>query len=85
MTDLIISFAVLIALIAVCVIWGRIFCGRICPIGYSQDFLFKIPFPKKLHQFKVDKYLRYIKYPVFVLWVDITGSLSQRSALTEPL
>jgi polyferredoxin len=64
------------------VLWGRIFCGKICPIGYLQDLLYKIPFPRKLHRFKVDKYLRYIKYPVFVLWL-LSAVLVARESMTD--
>jgi polyferredoxin len=54
------------------VIWGRIICGKVCPIGLLQDVLFKIPFTKKVHLFKADAYLRYLKYAVLVLWLLMT-------------
>jgi polyferredoxin len=50
-------------------IYGRAFCGRICPFGILQDLVNKIPFPKKIRTFKTDKYLRYIKYVVLVVWL----------------
>ncbi|SDH64486.1 4Fe-4S binding protein [Desulfosporosinus hippei] len=51
------------------VLYGRFFCGRICPIGLMQDLLNKIPFPKKIFSFKGDKYLRYLKYVLLILMV----------------
>jgi polyferredoxin len=53
-------------ILGIVIIWfivvGRLFCGKICPIGYLQDFIFKIPFFVKIKTFKSDKYLRLIKY-----------------------
>jgi polyferredoxin len=53
----ILSFA-----IAICVIFGRFIICKICPFGYLQDWLFKIPFPLKRKSLKGDRYLRRIKF-----------------------
>ena len=47
---------------------GRAVCGFLCPFGFLQDLLYKIPFFKK-NEFKLDKYLRYFKYVVLFLFV----------------
>ncbi|MDR0409352.1 MAG: 4Fe-4S binding protein [Spirochaetaceae bacterium] len=44
------------------IIAGRLFCGKVCPIGFIQGLLFKIPFPVKIKTFPVDKPLRLLKY-----------------------
>jgi polyferredoxin len=44
------------------VVFGRLFCGSVCPVGFLQDLFNKIPFPIKIKSFKADRYLRYIKY-----------------------
>jgi polyferredoxin len=53
-------------LLGITLLWfivaGRLFCGKICPLGYLQDLIYKIPFPVKIKTFKGDKYLRLIKY-----------------------
>jgi polyferredoxin len=48
------------------IIYGKLFCGKICPVGMIQDLAFKIPFPKKIKTFKGDKILRYLKYAALV-------------------
>lgn len=47
---------------------GRIVCGLLCPFGFIQDLLYMIPFYKK-NQFKIDKFLRYLKYAVLLFLV----------------
>lgn len=52
---------------------GRLICGFLCPFGWIQDLLHKIPLPKKLkiRTFKGDKQLRYLKYVFLVVFVII--------------
>jgi polyferredoxin len=55
-------------LILFLIMTGRLFCGKICPLGYAQDIIYKIPFITKIKTFKLDKYLRLIKY--FILLIN---------------
>ena len=50
-------------------ILGRIVCGFLCPFGFLQDMLHKIPFPKKIKSFQGDRLLRKLKYFVLLLMV----------------
>lgn len=50
---------------------GRVVCGFLCPFGLLQDLLYKIPFYKKIKEWKSDKVLRYLKYVVLVVFVII--------------
>jgi len=51
------------------VLFGRLVCGFLCPFGFIQDMLYKIPTPKlKVHK-KVDKPLRYLKYVIAIVFV----------------
>lgn len=52
-------------------ICGRFVCGWLCPFGLIQDLINKIPFPKKIKTFKLDKALRYLKYVILALFVII--------------
>lgn len=48
---------------------GRVVCGWLCPFGLIQDFLHKIPFPKKIRTFRGDRLLRKLKYVIFLVFV----------------
>ena len=62
-------------------IFGRFICGFLCPFGFIQDLLYKIPFVKKLRKLPGEKALRWFRFifllvfvillPLFV--IDITG------------
>lgn len=59
------SFYVIGFLLAVGVLFGRAICGFICPFGFLQELLYKIPFPKK----KLPKPFTYLKYVILVVFV----------------
>lgn len=44
------------------IVLGRIACGFLCPFGFLQELLYKIPLPKYKVPKKADKILRWIKY-----------------------
>lgn len=48
---------------------GRLVCGFLCPFGLIQDLLHKIPFPKKIRTFCGDRWLRKLKYVIFLVFV----------------
>lgn len=50
---------------------GRLVCGLVCPFGFLQDLLHKIPFPVKVKTFRGDRTLRKLKYVVFLFLVVI--------------
>jgi len=53
-------------LLSIGIIFGRLICGFVCPMGLVQDLLYKIKTPK----FKTRlKYARYLKYAVLALFV----------------
>ncbi|RDU25224.1 4Fe-4S binding protein [Anaerosacchariphilus polymeriproducens] len=59
------------------VILGRFICGFLCPFGWFQDLLYKIPF-KKLSTKKL-KPLRYLKYVILVVMVCLLPVLVTNS------
>ena len=50
---------------------GRAVCGFLCPVGFLQDLIHKIPFFKKVRTFKGDRLLRKIKYAVLIICVIV--------------
>ena len=48
---------------------GRAVCGFLCPLGWLQELLHRIPFPKKLRSFRGDRALRRLKYLMLALLV----------------
>ena len=49
---------------------GRAVCGFLCPFGWIQELLHKIPFPRrKVRSFPGDRPLRYLKYGVLAVFV----------------
>ena len=79
------TIVILIIFILIGIIFGRIFCGKICPYGLVQDLLYKIPFPKKIHAFKADKYLRYLKYFIILFLIGTnTFGLFTTASTTSP-
>lgn len=48
---------------------GRLVCGWLCPFGWIQDMLFKIPFIKKIRTFRGDRQLRWLKYILLAVFV----------------
>ena len=62
------------------ILTGRAICGWACPIGFLQRITGKVPrklknkYPivKKIGQHKIEPYLRYIKYIVFIGLVIVT-------------
>lgn len=48
---------------------GRFVCGWFCPFGLVQDLLYKIPFVNKIMKVPGDRYLRFIKYGILLIFV----------------
>ncbi len=64
-----VSFYVLGTLMLFGVLLGRLICGFLCPFGFIQDLLYKIPLPKITVPKKLDKALRFLKYAVLLFFV----------------
>ncbi len=43
---------------------GRWICGWLCPFGWVQDLVYRIPFFKKIRTFPYERFLRWLKYAV---------------------
>lgn len=63
------SYYIVGFLMVVGALTGRFTCGYLCPFGFLQDLLHKIPFPKKIRTFRGDRLLRFTKYGIFIVFV----------------
>ncbi len=48
---------------------GRAVCGFLCPFGFLQELIHRIPFPKKIKSFRGEGALRRLKYLILALTV----------------
>lgn len=64
-----ISFYALGTVMLFGVILGRLLCGMLCPFGFLQDMLYKIPLRKLQIPPRADRLLRYLKYAVLLIFV----------------
>ena len=66
-------------LLAFGALFGRFVCGFLCPFGWVQDLLYKIP-SRKIGTFKYDRLLRYLKYVVLAVLVVLLPALVKNAA-----
>ena len=66
-------------LLAFGALFGRFVCGFLCPFGWVQDLLYKIP-GRKITTFKGDRLLRYLKYVVLAVLVVTLPALVKNAA-----
>lgn len=64
-----VSFYVMGLLVLFGVVLGRLVCGLLCPFGFIQDLLHRIPVPKLQIPRAIDRPLRWLKYVVAVVMV----------------
>ena len=67
------------------VFFGRLLCGFVCPFGFIQDLLAKIPTKKIKIPGKIDKVLRFLKYAILIVFVIFLPLLARdENGLSEP-
>lgn len=67
------------------VVFGRLVCGFVCPFGFIQDLLHKIPVKKIKMPQKIDRALRFLKYAVLLIFVIILPIfLNDRYGMSAP-
>ena len=71
-----ISFYVLGTLMLFGTVLGRLLCGFICPFGFVQDLLHKIPLRKIKVTEKPDKALRWLKYAILAVFVILLPAVA---------
>ncbi|MDD3242358.1 MAG: 4Fe-4S binding protein, partial [Eubacteriales bacterium] len=66
------------------VVLGRFVCGFLCPFGFVQDLLHKIPLPKRSVPRRVDRLLRWVKYAVLAAVIALPLLLTNEFGIASP-
>ena len=73
------NVVVIVALAVLTLVFGRIYCSVICPLGILQDVLARLR--RKKNKYSYSKEVRWLRYPMLVLgvgcWVLGVGSVVQ--------
>ena len=78
------SYYVTGTLILLGVLLGRFVCGFLCPFGWFQELIHKIPLPKKKLSTKKLRPLRYLKYLILLLTVTLPLIFTNEVGLGDP-
>ena len=61
------NVAVILGLVVLTLVFGRIYCSVICPLGIFQDLLARLR--RKKNKYSYSKEVRWLRYPVLVLFI----------------
>jgi len=61
------NVVVVVVLIALTLVFGRIYCSIICPLGVLQDVLARLR--RKKNKYSYSKEVRWLRYPVLMLFI----------------
>ncbi len=61
------NVVVIVALVALTLVFGRIYCSVICPLGILQDILARLR--RKKNKYSYSREVRWLRYPVLVVFV----------------
>ncbi len=78
------SYYVTGTLILLGVLFGRFVCGFLCPFGWFQELIHRIPLPKRKLSTKKLKPLRYLKYLILLLTVTLPLIFTDELGLGNP-
>lgn len=76
-------FAIVVALIVLTLVFGRIYCSVICPLGVMQDVISHLH--RKKNRFSYSKEKRWLRYPLLLIFVAaFVAGLGSLVALLSP-
>ena len=80
-----INLVVIIALLVLTILFGRIYCSVICPLGVFQDGVANLSKKGKKGKYSYSKELKWLRYGVFALFViALIAGLNSLVALLAP-
>lgn len=79
------NFVIVAALVVITLIFGRIYCSVICPLGVMQDLILWIHSKRKKNRFTYSKEIKWLRYPVLVVFIAaIALGIGSLMAILEP-
>lgn len=79
------NFVVIAALVIITLIFGRIYCSVICPLGVMQDLISWIHGKRKKNRFTYSKEVKLLRYPILVVFIiAIVLGIGSFIAIIEP-
>ena len=66
-------------------LFGRLICGFLCPFGFAQDLLHKIPSPKPRLPRRLDRALRWGKYAALAAVLLLPAVLTDAFGIGDPV
>ena len=79
------NFVVIATLVIITLIFGRIYCSVICPLGVMQDLISWIHCKRKKNRFTYSKEVKLLRYPILVLFIiAIVLGIGSLIAIIEP-
>jgi len=79
------NFVTVAILLAVTLIFGRIYCSIICPLGVFQDLVYGISFRNKKKKTTYSKEVKWLRYGVLVLFIAaLVAGVNALVALLAP-
>ncbi len=79
------NVVIIIALLLLTLVFGRIYCSVICPLGVMQDIISWIHSKRKKNRFTYSKEMKWLRYPILVVFiVALVAGIGSLFAILEP-
>ena len=79
------NVGIIIGLVAITLLFGRIYCSVICPLGVMQDLFSRIRSLRKKNRFKFTKENKILRYSVLVIFIaSLLAGIGSIVALLAP-
>ena len=63
------NVVVVVALVVLTLVFGRIYCSVICPLGIMQDVFGKLGMKARKNRYSYSKEVRWLRYPVLIVFM----------------
>ena len=79
------NVVIIVALTLITLVFGRIYCSVICPLGVMQDIISWIHSKRKKNRFTYSKEMKWLRYPILVIFiVALVAGIGSLFAILEP-